>query len=177
MIREAPRIETERLVLRPWRGEDFDAYWEIQKQPEVYRHFGPEPMAREDCWRRMCAATGLWSLVGFGWWAVETRDEGRLVGTVGFLFPRRDMEPQFFDGPEMGWLMSGDVHGKGMAAEACRAALGWAHANLPPSAIWAMIAPENASSIRLADRLGFEYQGQSNHLGTMVNIYRRPQSA
>lgn len=177
MIREAPRIETERLVLRPWRDEDFDDYWAIQKQPEVYRHFGPEPMGKEDCWRRMCAATGLWALVGFGWWAIETRDEGALVGTVGFLFPRREMEPQYFDGPEMGWLMSSEVHGKGMAAEACRAALAWAHETLPPSAIWAMIVPENDPSIRLAERLGFEFQGRSNHLGTMVNIYRRPHGA
>ena len=177
MIREAPRIETERLVLRPWRSDDFDAYYAIHLEPEVYRHFGPEPSGREDCWRRMCAAAGLWSMVGYGWWAVETRSEGRLVGTVGFLFPRRDMEPQYFDGPEMGWLMSGAVHGQGLAGEASRAALQWAGDTMEGAPIWAMIVPDNAPSIRLAERLGFILEGQSVHLGTTVNVYRRDGSA
>ena len=174
MVREAPRIETERLLLRPWRREDFDPYHAIQAQPEVYRHFGNEPMGREECWRRMCAAHGLWSMVGYGWWAVESRADGHLVGTVGLLYPRRDMEPEYFDGPEMGWLVAGDQQGKGMAGEACRAVIAWAEEMLEPSSLWAMIVPANAPSIRLAGRLGFVEQGQANHLGTTVNIYRRP---
>ena len=43
-----------------------------------------------------------------------------------------------------------------MAGEACRAALEWAEANLEPTPIWAIIAPENAPSIKLAEKLGFE---------------------
>jgi len=174
MIREAPRIETERLVLRHWRREDFEPFFVIQNEPEVYRHFGNQPMGREDCWRRMCAATGLWSMVGYGWWGVETRDDARLIGTVGLLHPERDMEPQYFDGPEMGWLVSGSVQGQGMAQEACRAILGWAEANLPPSPTWCMIVPENEPSIRLAERIGFEFKGEAIHLGVTVNVYRRP---
>jgi RimJ/RimL family protein N-acetyltransferase len=173
-IHEAPRIETERLLLRPWRQEDFEPYYAIQCEPEVYRHFGPAPMGREDCWRRMCAATGLWALVGYGWWAVEARDSGQLIGTVGLLYPRRDMDPNYFDGPEMGWLMSEKVHGQGMAGEACRAVIDWARRSLAPSDIWAMIVPDNLPSIRLAQRLGFEEKGQSDHMGTTVNVYRRP---
>ena len=41
MIREAPRIETDRLVLRPWRRDDFRPYHAILQQPAVHRHFGP----------------------------------------------------------------------------------------------------------------------------------------
>lgn len=174
MVREAPRIETDRLVLRHWRREDFEALFAIQGQPDVYRHFGNQAPLREDSWRRMCAATGLWSLVGYGWWAIEAREDERLIGTVGFLFPQRDMEPQYFDSPEMGWLVSSDIHGKGMAQEACRAALAWADDIFGRSAIWCMIVPENAPSIRLAERLGFDFAGEAVHLGTTVNVYRRP---
>jgi RimJ/RimL family protein N-acetyltransferase len=173
VIREAPRIETDRLVLRHWRREDFDPLFAIQGHPDVYRHFGNQPPLREDSWRRMCAATGLWSLVGYGWWAIETRDEPRLVGTAGLLFPRRDMDPQYFDGPEMGWLVSSEVQGTGVAQEACRAVLDWAGRNLEPSPLWCMIVPENTPSIRLAERIGFQFQGTSVHLGTTVNVYRR----
>jgi RimJ/RimL family protein N-acetyltransferase len=177
VIREAPRIETERLVLRHWRQEDFDALYAIQSHPDVFRHFGNHAPPREDSWRRMCAATGLWSLVGYGWWAVETREYSRLVGTVGLLFPRRDMEPQYFDGPEMGWLASADMHGTGIAREACQAVIGWTEANLPPSNIWCMIVPDNVPSIRLAERLGFQFVGEAVHMETTVNVYRRPRAA
>ena len=53
MIREAPRIETERLVLRPWRKEDFRAYHALLQHPEVHRHFGPEPMGKEDVFKKV----------------------------------------------------------------------------------------------------------------------------
>jgi RimJ/RimL family protein N-acetyltransferase len=70
--------------------------------------------------------------------------------------------------------MSEKVHGQGMAGEACRAVIDWARRSLDPSDIWAMIVPDNLPSIRLAKRLGFEETGQSDHMGTTVNVYRRP---
>ena len=52
---QAPVVETERLFLRAWRKEDFRPYHAILKHPDVYRHFGPEPMGQEECWRRIVA--------------------------------------------------------------------------------------------------------------------------
>jgi RimJ/RimL family protein N-acetyltransferase len=65
------------------------------------------------------------------------------------------LEAVFGEEPVMGWIFSGEVHGQGFAGDACRAALEWADANLQPTPIWAIIAPENLPSIKLADRLGF----------------------
>ena len=173
MIREAPRIETERLVLRHWRKDDFRPYHAIMRQPEVHRHFGPHPISAEDCWRRLAASAGAWQFNGFGTWAVERKDDGRLVGNVGLLTAWRDMEPQFGEEPEMGWIMAAETHGQGLASEAGRAALDWAEANLQPTPIWAIIAPANASSIALADRLGFEPAGESIYSGEPTLVLRR----
>jgi RimJ/RimL family protein N-acetyltransferase len=75
--------------------------------------------------------------------------------------PGERSSPEFGEAPEMGWIFHTDVHGQGLAFEACRAVLGWAETNLDPTPIWAIIAPENDPSFRLAERLGFERLGDT----------------
>ena len=173
-IRSAPTIETERLVLRAWTKADFRPWFAIMQQPEVHRHFGPNPIGMEDCWRRLVASVGSWQVLGFGSWAVERKADGRLVGNVGLFNAWRALEPEFGEQPEMGWIFSGETHGQGLAGEACRAALDWAEASLAPTPIWAIIAPENAPSIRLAEKLGFERVGETSYHGDATIVLKRP---
>jgi len=174
LIREAPRIETERLVLRQWRKEDFRPYHAILSHPEVHKHFGPTPFSAEDCWRRVLAAVGNWMLNGFGTWAVERKSDGKLVGNVGLFTAWRDLEPEFGEQPEMGWMFAAETHGQGMAREASVAALEWAEANLDPTPIWAIIAPANEPSIKLADKLGFEQVGEGVYKDEPTLVFKRP---
>ena len=174
MIREAPRIETERLVLRPWRKDDFRTYHAILRHPDVYRHLSGEPMGEEECWRRLAAAVGMWNLLGFGGWAVERKLDDRLVGMLSLFNAWRALEPEFGEEPEMGWIFAPEVHGQGLAGEACRAAIDWAQANLKPTPIWAIIAPENEPSMRLAGRLGFERLSETLYKDEPTAVLRRP---
>jgi RimJ/RimL family protein N-acetyltransferase len=174
LIREAPRIETERLILRQWRKDDFRPYHALVQDPAVHRHFGPNPMGTEECWRRVTSALGGWQLNGFGTWAVERKSDGKLVGNVGLFTAWRDMEPEFGEEPEMGWIMAAETHGQGMASEACRATIEWAEARLPPTPIWAIIAPANQPSMNLAERLGFERLNETSYHGDPTVVLRRP---
>ena len=173
-ITKAPVIETERLRLRPWRKDDFRPYHAILSQPEVHRHFGPTPMNAEEAWRRLTSFVGGWQLLGFGMWAVEEKANGKLVGIVGLFNAWRGLDPEFGEKPEMGWIMAAETHGKGMASEACDAALDWAERNLKPTPIWAIIAPANEPSLKLAERLGFETVGEASYHGDPTVILRRP---
>jgi RimJ/RimL family protein N-acetyltransferase len=174
VIREAPRIETDRLVLRPWRREDFRPYHAILQEPAVHRHFGPEPMGQEECWRRLSASVGMWALLGFGGWAAERKADGKLVGSLSLFNAWRAFEPEFGDEPEMGWIFATETHGQGLAGEACRAALDWAESALDPTPVWAIIAPANAPSIRLAERLGFEALGETLYNDEPTLVLKRP---
>jgi RimJ/RimL family protein N-acetyltransferase len=174
MIGSAPHIETERLQLRPWRKDDFRPYHAILQEPEVYRHFGPHPMGAEECWRRLTAAVGGWQLNGFGTWAVERKSDDRLVGNVGLFTAWRDLIPTFGEEPEMGWIMASETHGQGLAHEACRAVIDWAEASLSPTPLWAIIAPANEPSIKLADRLGFNPVHETPYHGEPTLVLRRP---
>jgi RimJ/RimL family protein N-acetyltransferase len=171
---QAPVLETERLRLRPWRKEDFRPYHALLQHPDVHRHFGPEPMGQEECWRRLVASVGSWQVNGFGTWAVERKSDSKLIGNAGIFTAWRDLEPEFGEEPEMGWIFSQEVHGQGIAGEACRAAIEWIETDLDPTPIWAIIAPENAPSLKLAERLGFERYSDTLYNGDPTVVLRRP---
>ncbi len=172
-LNSAPTLETERLVLRLFRREDLEQWHAIVSDREVMRHFSGPPAPKEDTWRRMSAAVGSWTLRGFGGWAVVRKADDRLVGTVGLFNAWRDLEPEFGDEPEAGWIFSTEVHGQGIASEACRAALAWADASFAPPTVWAIIAPTNAPSFNLAERLGFERVGDTLYNGEPTAVLKR----
>ena len=170
----APTLETERLLLRGWTKADREKYFDILQEPAVYRHFGPEPMGMEECWRRLLAAAGGWQLNGFGGWAVERRGDSKLIGMTSLFTAWRDLNPQFGEEPEMGWIFATEAHGQGLAREACTAALKWAEANLQPTPIWAIIAPANAPSIKLAEKLGFKHVHETLYRDDPTLVLKRP---
>jgi RimJ/RimL family protein N-acetyltransferase len=174
LIREAPTLETERLVLRPWRKDDFRPYHTLLQHPDVHRHFGPEPMGVEECWRRLMAAVGGWQFNGFGGWAVTRKNDEKLVGSLALFTAWRDLEPEFGEEPEMGWIFAAEAHGQGFASEACRAVLEWAEANLEPTTIWAIIAPKNTPSLKLAGKLGFERVHETLYNNDPTVVLKRP---
>ena len=172
--RSAPTLETERLRLRAWTRADREDYFAILQEPAVFRFFGPEPMGMEECWRRLMAAVGGWQLNGFGGWAVERKSDGRLLGMTALFTAWRGLDPEFGDEPEMGWIFATEAHGQGLAGEACRAVLDWAETNLAPTPIWAIIAPANEASLKLAAKLGFEALHESSYHGEPTLVLRRP---
>ena len=131
-------------------------------------------MGQEECWRRLAASVGMWDLVGFGGWAVVRKSDDKIVGMVGLFNAWRELEPEFGEQPEMGWIFAQEVHGQGMAGEACQAVLEWAESNLDSTPIWAIIAPENEPSLKLAAKLGFERVGHTLYNNDPTVILRRP---
>jgi RimJ/RimL family protein N-acetyltransferase len=174
LIREATRIETERLILREFRAGDLDAHAATLGDEEIMRHIGGKPLNREDSWRRLLMGIGMWSLVGMGPWAVERKSDGRMVGHCGFFQFHREMTPLILGEPEMGWIFDRSVHGQGIAFEACQAALVWAEREIGADSYPAIIDLDNAASMKLADRLGFVRQDDAQYRGSMIAFYRRP---
>jgi RimJ/RimL family protein N-acetyltransferase len=177
MLTQAPLLETERLVLRAWRKDDFASYCAIVGDSEVMRHFSGPIASKEDSWRRLAASVGSWPLLGLGGWAVALKLGGELVGMVSLFNGWRALEPVFGEEPEMGWIFAKEVHGQGMAGEACRAVLAWADSSLQPTPIWAIVAPTNQPSFKLAERLGFERLGDTIYNDETTAVLRRPPRA
>ena len=176
-LHQAPVIETERLRLRPFRHDDIVTHARIMADPEVVRHLGGTPLTREEAWRRMLCSPGLWSVLGYGYWAVQRREEGDYVGQVGFADFKRDMEPSIEGLPEMGWIFAPWAQGQGLAGEAVAAALSWADEVLAAADIPAIISAANAPSIRLAEKAGFAERSEAVYRGEPILLFRRLKAA
>ena len=149
-----PTIETENLVLRPFKDEDVDDYFGVLDSPEVRRWLHiPESLDRSDAWQQMAWFLGQWELRGTGHWALEEKNSGQFVGRAGLHRPERHDWP----GVEVGWVLHPDYWGKGYATEAGAAAVRYGFEEFQVDKLFSCILPENHRSQAVAKRLGFEF--------------------
>jgi RimJ/RimL family protein N-acetyltransferase len=166
-------IETERLLLRLHRIEDFDRCHAIWSDPHVVRFLGGKPFTREEAWSRLLRYIGHWTALDYGMWAVETRDTGDYVGDIGFLDAKRELDPPFGDTPEVGWVLDTQAHGKGYATEAVRAALDWGDRHFSGRRTVCLIDTANLPSIRVAEKCGFQEFHRTTYKGQPVILFDR----
>jgi RimJ/RimL family protein N-acetyltransferase len=158
-------LETDRLILRMWRLEDFEPYAKMCADPEIMRYLGGRTFDRLEAWRHMAFIVGHWDLLGYGHFAVEEKSSGKFAGRIGFLNPAG--WPAF----EIGWTLGSEFWGKGYATEGARRALQYAFNELDKDHVISLIHPENKASIRVAERLGEKPEGKTELMGHDVLIY------
>jgi RimJ/RimL family protein N-acetyltransferase len=158
-------LETDRLRLRMFRQTDLDAYAEMVGDPEVMRYLGGKTLSRTEAWRHMAMVLGHWQLRGYGFWAVEERATGAMVGRVGLWYP------EGWPDVEVGWTLRRAFWGRGFATEAARASLDLVFDTLGQDHMISLIHPDNAASIRVALRLGEQFEGQTEIMGNPALIY------
>ena len=161
-----PTLETERLRLRAFREDDLDAFAAIYADAEVMRFIGDGKVAdRDGTWRVMSLLLGHWQLRGYGIWAAEEKETGALVGRIGLW------NPEGWPGLEVGWLLARSHWGRGLATEGGRRSLAWAFDELGADHVISLIRPENAASIRVAEKLGERREAATRILGDDALVY------
>ncbi|MTI19212.1 N-acetyltransferase [Rhodobacteraceae bacterium RKSG542] len=151
----APTLTTTRLILRAHTRSDWQHCNALWQEPAIYENITGSPCTPDQSWARLLRYAGLWSLLGYGYWAVELKETGAYVGEVGFADFKRMIEPSIAGHPEMGWIISSKYHGIGIGKEATGAAIGWAREHLTGQTAVAITGPDNKASIGLAKSLGF----------------------
>jgi len=152
-------IETERLILRPWKDEDFLPYAEINADPRV-REFFPSILTREqsdDEVRRLQAA---YVRDGFTMFAAELVATGEFVGFIGLLTMTFAVPSVVQPAVEIGWRLAHKHWGKGLATEGARASLRYAFESLKLREIVAITVPANIRSRRVMDKIGMKHYPQ-----------------
>jgi RimJ/RimL family protein N-acetyltransferase len=158
-----PQLQTERLLLRGLKQEDFEAYAGFHADPEVMRYISGTPVSRSDAWRSLAVMIGHWTLRGYGMWGVERKSDSAFVGRVGLW------NPEGWPGLEVGWTLGKEFWGQGYATEAARAAMDFGFLTQDVPRLLSVIDVANLASQRVAERLGetrgerrvIEYMGKS----------------
>ncbi len=82
-------IETERLILREYTLEDFDAIYEILSDPETMQHY-PKPFDEERTRGWIEWNLENYQEYGFGLWAVVLKETDELIGDCGVTIQNID---------------------------------------------------------------------------------------
>jgi RimJ/RimL family protein N-acetyltransferase len=148
-------VSTERVVLRPWRGEDADRFFDIYRRPEVTDWLGARPMIDRGEALQMIGRISDRLAVDprYGSWAVIERASGLAVGSVLLK-----ALPGGAGEIEIGWQMHPDSWGRGLATEAAGAVLARGFES-GLDEVWAVTYLDNRRSARVCDKLGMHLLG------------------
>jgi len=147
-------IETERLLLRRWREADRAPLAAIHADPEVMYWLGGVH-AREDSDAFMDRYEAHFDEHGFGFWAIERREDGVLLGVAGLrraLFEGHPTSPCI----EIGWRLARHAWGQGHMTEAAGAALDDGFSRLGVEEVLAWTATSNLKSQVVMRRIGMQ---------------------
>ncbi|MEZ5716473.1 MAG: GNAT family N-acetyltransferase [Paracoccaceae bacterium] len=163
---DIPLIETERLILRAPREDDFAALAAFLASDRS--RFVGGPMDAPQAFRSLLASLGHWLLRGYGMWTIALRQDDAPVGRVGFLYG------EGWDEPELGWHVFSGYEGQGLAFEAALAARAHGAAQFGLTGVISYIDPANSRSLALARRLGAQFERDGAVIGKPAQVWRHP---
>jgi len=161
------RLETERLIIRPFTEADIEPSYEMNLDEEVSRYTGDGGVvSREEIERRIKENVfGDYQKHGYGRMAVELKGGEKFIGFSGLKYYEE------LDEVELGFRFFTRHWGKGFATESGRACVEYGFDQLKLKRIVALILPENAGSIRVVEKLGFRYEKEFMEEDMLVHQY------
>jgi RimJ/RimL family protein N-acetyltransferase len=150
------RIETEHLLLTPVDPVDAEAMWAATEAslPELFPFMVWAAEAAPEHTRAFMERSAAEWRDGLSHWAFTIRSEGSVVGTISLL----SAKPMLKVG-EVGYWLRSDLTGRGYMTEAVRAVVRWGFEEAGMERIELRASPDNAGSIRVAEKVGFTREG------------------
>ncbi|CEG25325.1 GNAT family N-acetyltransferase [Bacillus sp. B-jedd] len=150
-----PVLETKRLILRKVTKDDANSILKYLSNEEVMKYYGLEPFKSindaldEIAWYQSLQnnKTGIR-------WGITLKEQGDVIGSCGF----HNIVSHHFR-TEIGFELSEDQWGRGIAAEAVGAIISYGFQQMNFQRIEALIEPPNLSSQKLVEKLGFIREG------------------
>lgn len=147
---EVIELETDRLRLRQWKKNDRPLFAKINADPVVMEYF-PNTLCEFESNKMAERIQSLISDRGWGFWAVEEKNQETFIGLVGLHAPL--LELPFSPCVEIGWRLAKVYWGKGYATEAAKAALKVAFEDLNLSTVYSFTSVGNVRSKAVMKRL------------------------
>jgi RimJ/RimL family protein N-acetyltransferase len=145
-----PVAVTERLVLRPLNVDDAPFILELLNEQSFLQNIGDKRVRTLDDARDyiLTGPVASYEEFGFGLWLVEIEDSSTPIGICGLL------KRKVLEDVDIGYAFLPKFWSRGYALESAAATLSFASAN-DLRRVVAVVNPDNESSIRLLEKLGF----------------------
>jgi RimJ/RimL family protein N-acetyltransferase len=147
-------IKTERLLLRAWDTGDIDLFARMNADSRVMEFF-PACLSFEESAALVDRIEKDFSERGFGLFAADLASEQMFVGYIGLAVPK--FKAHFTPCVEIGWRLSADYWGRGLATEGARAVVRHAFGTLRLDALVSFTVPANVRSTRVMQKLGMTH--------------------
>lgn len=153
------QLETERLRLRLFTHDDLPVMYKLNTDPDVIKYADTPVRDMQEVKERLEQGPLLdYKKYGYGRFAVELKETGKVIGFCGIKYlPEIDL-------PEVGYRYLKEYWGMGIGTEAAGICVEFARDDLKIKKLIALIVPENAGSIRVAEKLGMTK-------GPLIHIY------
>lgn len=152
-------IQTGRLLLRHWREEDREPFFQMNSDPRVME-FMPECMTRADSDLLLGRINEHFREHGFGLLALELLEEQAFIGFLGLAVPSFDAH--FTPCVEIGWRLSADHWGRGLATEGARAVVQYAFEKMTLDALVSFTTLGNIRSRRVMKKIGMTHHASDD---------------
>ncbi|MFJ7935801.1 GNAT family N-acetyltransferase [Sporosarcina sp. NPDC096371] len=171
MEKEFPIIETKRLILRQVTLDDAADMFHYLSDQDVVKPMGLDPFQTvKDVWDEIKWYTAIYEEGTGIRWGITLKDSGKVIGSCGFL----NRIPKHYRA-EVGYEVSKDYWGQGIASEALEAVVQYGYYHLQLERIEALIEPANVPSQKLVEKQGFKKEGLLRHYeftrGKFDNLY------
>lgn len=142
---------TDRLILRHWRESDRRPFSLLNADPRVME-FMPALLSRDESDRAVDRIEDHFREHGFGLCATELRQDHSFIGFIGLAVP--SFRATFTPCVEIGWRLSADHWGHGLATEGSLAIVRYAFEIMGLEALVSFTVPGNLRSRRVMEKLG-----------------------
>ena len=147
-------IKTERLILRPWREDDFEPFARLNADPRVMEYF-PGILTREASDQLAKRISTAMNEQGWGLWAVTIPQVADFIGFIG-LNPV-SFAAHFTPAIEVGWRLAYEFWNKGYATEGAKAVLEYGFETLNLKEIVSFTTEQNMRSRGVMEKIGLQH--------------------
>lgn len=146
------KLTTDRLRLRPPAVADLDFFNDLYGDSDVMKYIPPngKPSSPVEAGERLERLLDHWRKHGYGMFLIEIKNDGLPAGYCGLRY----MEG--IDKVELGYIISRQYWGEGVASEAASACIQYARNILKTDELISVTSPENMASQKILTRLGFK---------------------
>lgn len=147
-------LKTERLILRSWKKEDEEPFFQLNSDEKVMEYF-PSVLTREESDQMIMRMQNKMEKRGWGLWAVSLIENGTFIGFIGL----NDIDSSILpDSPiEIGWRLASHAWGKGYAQEGAKTVLRFGFEVLNLERIVSITAVQNKKSRNVMEKIGLHH--------------------